>query len=196
MVKKKECYTKKTKTGKNYTTCVEGQKKPKRKRRTKAQMAEARAMAAQDKPAPKAKAKAKPEPKAPKKLSAGKAVLLTQRGFMAKVGAYAIPKKMREKRFWKWMKVSGNTIDKIRSEHPLGNMATMRRRMKKLKEIISESAVIDKGVSDEYALDYKRNGNPRYADRVRLRAEKMLKSVKQTKKRMEAKAKAKPKKKT
>ena len=57
MVKKKECYTKKTKTGKNYTTCVEGQKKPKRKRRTKAQMAAARAMAAQDKPAPKAKAK-------------------------------------------------------------------------------------------------------------------------------------------
>ena len=96
MVKKKECYTKKTKTGKNYTTCVEGQKKPKRKRRTKAQMAEARAMAAQDKPAPKAKAK--PKKTAPKKLSAGKAVLLTQRGFMSMVGAYAIPKVERERR--------------------------------------------------------------------------------------------------
>ena len=59
MVKKKECYTKKKKDGGSYTTCVEGQKKPKRKRRTKAQMAEARAMAAQDKPAPKAKAKPK-----------------------------------------------------------------------------------------------------------------------------------------
>ena len=62
MVKKKECYTKKRSAkngGGNYTTCVEGQKKPKRKRRTKAQMAAARAMAAQDKPAPKAKAKPK-----------------------------------------------------------------------------------------------------------------------------------------
>ena len=76
MVKKKECYTKKTKTGANYTTCVEGQKKPKKKRRTKAQMAAARAMAAEDKPAPKVKRKPKPVKKKNIDASAGGRVLL------------------------------------------------------------------------------------------------------------------------
>ena len=46
----------------------------------------------------KEKPTAKPKPKAPKKLSAGKAVLLTQRGFMGGVGAYAIPKKEKARR--------------------------------------------------------------------------------------------------
>lgn len=87
MVKKKECYTKKTKSGANYTTCVEGQKKPKKKRRTKAQMAAARAMAAEDKPAPKAKPKAKPKKTAQKKMSGGLSMLMTS-GLMAKVGGF------------------------------------------------------------------------------------------------------------
>tara|TARA_R110001599_G_scaffold83577_1_gene224539 strand:- start:45 stop:899 length:855 start_codon:yes stop_codon:yes gene_type:complete len=88
--KKKECYTKKKKDGSNYTTCVEGQKKPKRKRRTKAQMAEARGMAAQDKPAPKVKAK----PKA-KLMKGGKAVLMGLPINMKIIGQYAIPKKLQ-----------------------------------------------------------------------------------------------------
>ena len=79
MVKKKECYTKKTKTGKNYTTCVEGQKKPKTIKIKKKKVA------------------TKPKKTAPKNMSAGMSMLMTS-GLMAKVGAYAIPKKEKERR--------------------------------------------------------------------------------------------------
>ena len=44
----------------------------------------------------KSKAKPKPKAKAPKKLSAGKSVLLTQGGFMAMVGKASIPKKRKK----------------------------------------------------------------------------------------------------
>lgn len=174
MVKKKECYTKKRSAkngGGNYTTCVEGQKKPKRKRRTKAQMAEARAMAAQDKPAPKAKAK--PKKTAPKKLSAGKAVLLTQRGFMAKVGKATITKTVRKKRFFKWELKSLRTMMKIEnsSVYKFGKGGTsIFDAETNLKEIISESAVIDKKISGEM-------GVRGHADAIRKSAEKMLKRV-------------------
>ena len=83
MVKKKECYTKKRSAkngGGNYTTCVEGQKKPKTikiKRKKKV---------------------VKPKKTAQKKLSAGKSVLFTQSGFMNMVGAYAITKAEKARR--------------------------------------------------------------------------------------------------
>jgi len=93
MVKQLECYTKKKKDGGKYTTCVEGQKKKKRTRRTKAQMKASKAMGMEDKPAPKVKAKAKP--KAPKKLLAGKAVLMGLPINMKIIGQYAIPEKLK-----------------------------------------------------------------------------------------------------
>ncbi len=80
MVKKKECYTKKKNDGGSYTTCVEGQKKPKTikiKRKKKV---------------------VKPKKTAPKKLLAGKAVLMGLPINMKIIGQYAIPKKEKERR--------------------------------------------------------------------------------------------------
>ena len=176
MVKKKECYTKK-RTAKNgggkYTTCVEGQKKPKRKRRTKAQMAAARAMAAQDKPAPKAKAK--PKSTRQKKLSAGMSVLLTQSGFMNMVSKATITKTVRKKRFFKWELKSLRTMMKIENTNSYkwghgGGARPHLRAERELEEIISESKVIDKKISGEM-------GVRGHADAIRKSAEKMLKKV-------------------
>ena len=176
MVKKKECYTKK-RTAKNgggkYTTCVEGQKKPKRKRRTKAQMAAARAMAAQDKPAPKAKAK--PKSTRQKKLSAGMSVLLTQSGFMNMVSKATITKTELKKRFFKWELKSLRTMMKIENSTSYrsgagGGGAPHLRAGRELEEIISESKVIDKKISGEM-------GVRGHADAIRKSAEKMLKKV-------------------
>ena len=115
-----KCYTKKKKDGNNYTTCVEGQKKTKSKVRKISIKQKAK-----PKPKPKGvmsiqkkikgtkklknkstikpliskpKAKPKPKAKAPKKLSAGKAVLLTQMGFMNMVGKAVITKKEKRRR--------------------------------------------------------------------------------------------------
>tara|TARA_R100000935_G_scaffold522_1_gene1862 strand:+ start:30 stop:530 length:501 start_codon:yes stop_codon:yes gene_type:complete len=112
MVKKKECYTKKTKAGANYTTCVEGQKKPKT-----------------------IKIKKKPKKTAQKKMSAGKSVLFTQRGFMSMVGKATITKKEIERRV--------NNILKIQD--------TIKNYMKR-----QEKAETRSGVSVATRQKYKR----------------------------------------
>ena len=74
---KKECYTKKKKDGSNYTTCLDGQKK-----KPKRQMRKGKKIVIKKK---------KP---APKKMSAGKSVLMTS-GLMQKIGKAAIPEKLK-----------------------------------------------------------------------------------------------------
>tara|TARA_R110000787_G_scaffold23709_5_gene67474 strand:- start:124 stop:1584 length:1461 start_codon:yes stop_codon:yes gene_type:complete len=127
MVKKKECYTKKRSAkngGGNYTTCVEGQEKPKTikiKRKKKV---------------------VKPKKTAQKKLSAGKSVLFTQSGFMNMVGAYAIPKKEKERR--EQVKITKlnkqltsystrviNATDKYKSILEKNDMPTIKKELKK-----------------------------------------------------------------
>ena len=123
MVKKKECYTKKTKTGKNYTTCVEGQKKPKTIKIKKKKVA------------------TKPKKTAQKNMSAGMSMLFTS-GLMAKVGAYAIPKKEKERREQvKITKINKqltsyssrviNTTDKYKSILEKNDMPTIKKELKK-----------------------------------------------------------------
>ena len=109
-----KCFTKATKQGKKYTACVDTKtfKKKGVKGNAKSKKPTAKGVMVvrkkikttrklKNKSTIKptlAKSKPKPKPKAPKKLSAGKAVLLTQMGFMKGVGAYAIPKKEKERR--------------------------------------------------------------------------------------------------
>lgn len=107
-----KCFTKANKKGAPYTACVDTKtfkkknvkgnaksrkptakgimvvrKKRKIKKRFKTKRLTEMAKKSTIKP-PLTKSKPKPKPKPPKKLSAGKAVLLTQGGFMKGVGAY------------------------------------------------------------------------------------------------------------
>ena len=99
-----KCFTKANKQGEPYTACVDTKtfKKKGVKGNAKSRKPSAKGINAIQKKIkttrklknkstfkiPLAKSKPKPKPKASKKLSAGKAVLLTQRGFMEGVGAY------------------------------------------------------------------------------------------------------------
>ena len=99
-----KCFTKANKQGEPYTACVDTKtfKKKGVKGNAKSRKPTAKGVNAIQKKIkttrklknkstfkiPLAKSKPKPKPKASKKLSAGKAVLLTQRGFMEGVGAY------------------------------------------------------------------------------------------------------------
>jgi len=120
---KKECYTKKTKTGKNYTTCVEGQKKPKTIK------------------IKKKKVSTKPKKTAQKKMSAGMSMLMTS-GLMAKVGSYAIPKKEKQRR--EQVKITKlnkqvtaystrviNAADKYKNILEKNDMPTLKKELKK-----------------------------------------------------------------
>jgi len=107
-----KCFTKANKKGEPYTACVDTKtfkkknvkgnaksrkptakgimvvrKKRKIKKRFKTKRLTEMAKKSTIKP-PLTKSKPKPKPKPPKKLSAGQAVLFTQRGFMTGVGAY------------------------------------------------------------------------------------------------------------
>ena len=123
----------------------------------------------------KSKAKPKPKAKAQKKLSAGKSVLFTQRGFMAMVGKAVITKTELKKRFFKWELKSLRTMMKIENSTSYrsgagGGGAPHLRAGRELEEIISESKVIDKKISGEM-------GVRGHADAIRKSAEKMLKKV-------------------
>ena len=150
MVKKKECYTKKTKTGKNYTTCVEGQKKPKTIKIKKKKVA------------------TKPKKTAQKKMSAGMSMLMTS-GLMAKVGSYAIPKKEKERR--EQIKITKlnkqvtaystrviNATDKYKSILEKNDMPTIKKELKKSIKMQKKYQDLKKDYKTLTKTDWKPEG--------------------------------------